>query len=143
MRYFISRSIVVLLSVGLLMGVAAAQTKKKKRAKQSKASTSQPASVNPTIVKPATAKTTVPVPTATGAPAFSPQPVIASDGIPRITLAEAREALANGTAIIVDVRNEATYKAGHIKGAILIPYDAVKSQIDKLPRNKLIITYCS
>ena len=117
----------MLLALTLLAGGVAAQGRKKKQAKQSKATTS----------KPATTQTTA------GVPAFSPQPVRSDDGVRRITPAEAREALAKGTAIIVDVRGDVAYKSGRIKGAILIPYNEVKARIDKLPRNKLIITYCS
>ncbi|MEP6707060.1 MAG: rhodanese-like domain-containing protein [Pyrinomonadaceae bacterium] len=65
------------------------------------------------------------------------------DGARRITPAEARVALDNGEAIIVDVRGDASYEAGHVAGARLIPFSDVLARIDEFPRNKLIITYCS
>jgi 3-mercaptopyruvate sulfurtransferase SseA len=65
------------------------------------------------------------------------------DGVRRITPAEAREAVETGKAIVVDVRGEDSYNAGHVKGARSIPLDAIGSRTGELPRNKMIITYCS
>jgi 3-mercaptopyruvate sulfurtransferase SseA len=63
------------------------------------------------------------------------------DGVPRITVAEAREALEKGKAIIVDVRSESSYHAGHVLGALWMPDIAQRTK--ELPRDKMIITYCS
>jgi rhodanese-related sulfurtransferase len=41
------------------------------------------------------------------------------------------------------VRDEATYKAGHIKGAKSIPLPQFNERIGELPKDKLIITYCA
>lgn len=68
---------------------------------------------------------------------------VPGDGARRITPAEARAALDKGEAIIVDVRGESSYEAGHVKGARLIPYSDLVARIDELPRDKMIITYCS
>ncbi len=65
------------------------------------------------------------------------------DGVRRITVAELRQALEKGAAVVVDVRSEEAYKAGHIKGARLIPVDEIAGRVKELPRNKMIITYCS
>ena len=65
------------------------------------------------------------------------------DGVRRITPAEAREAFAQGKAIIVDVRGESSYNAGHVKGARWIIVDEIGSRASELPRDKMIITYCS
>ena len=65
------------------------------------------------------------------------------NGVRRITPEEARHALDTGKAIIVDVRDEASYKAGHAKGALWIPLNDIASRIAELPRDKMIITYCS
>ena len=75
-----------------------------------------------------------------------PPPVqaqVPGDGARRITPAEARTALDKDEAIIVDVRGESSYEAGHVKGARLIPYSDLLARIDELPRDKMIITYCS
>lgn len=64
-----------------------------------------------------------------------------SDGVPRITVAEAHAAFEKGTAIIIDVRSESSYRAGRIQGALWMT--DVASHIKELPRDKMIITYCS
>ena len=61
----------------------------------------------------------------------------------RITPAEVKNELARNNAFIVDVRGEAAYKEGHIKGAVLIPATEILEHTNELPRNKLIITYCA
>ena len=66
-----------------------------------------------------------------------------SDGARRVTIAELRGMLDRNEAVVIDVRNEASYNAGHIRGAKLIPEAEVVNHIDELPKNKLIVTYCS
>ena len=73
-----------------------------------------------------------------GQPAHSP-----SDGVRRITPAELSADLASGKAIVIDVRSEMAYKEAHIKGARLIPVNEVLAKSGELPRDKLIVTYCS
>lgn len=65
------------------------------------------------------------------------------DGVRRMTVAEARAAVAQGKAIIVDVRGEDSYNAGHIKGARWIRLEDIGSRVRELPRDKTIITYCA
>lgn len=62
---------------------------------------------------------------------------------PRISAVEARQALAKGEAVLVDVRSKEAYEASHAQGAISIPSFALDSRIGELPKNKLIITYCT
>lgn len=71
------------------------------------------------------------------------QPEEESDGVRRISVAEAKEAVAQGKAIIVDVRSKDSYNSGHIKGALWIRLDDIAARTRLLPRNKLIITYCT
>lgn len=61
----------------------------------------------------------------------------------RIKPDEARELLKANKAVLVDVRGAATYKAAHIKGALNIPFNEIVDRAGELPRDKLIITYCS
>ena len=61
----------------------------------------------------------------------------------RVTTVELRDALASGEAIVIDVRSEAAFKEGHIKGARFIPFSEIAGKIDELPKDKLIVTYCS
>jgi rhodanese-related sulfurtransferase len=51
--------------------------------------------------------------------------------------------LKNGEAIVVDVRNQASYDIGHIPGAKLIPSGEILNHVNELPRDKTIVTYCS
>lgn len=61
----------------------------------------------------------------------------------RVTVADAREALAKGTAVLVDVRGAESYAAEHAKGAVSIPVSEVAARASELPKDKLIITYCT
>ena len=65
------------------------------------------------------------------------------DGARRVTTAELKDLMDKGQAFVVDVRTDAAYKAGRIKGAVLIPYKEVGSRVRDLPRDKTIVTYCS
>jgi hypothetical protein len=73
-------------------------------------------------------------------PGQSPTP---SDGVRRITVAELKTMMDNNEAFVIDVRNEASYDAGHIKGSKLIPEADILKHLDELPRDKTIVTYCS
>jgi 3-mercaptopyruvate sulfurtransferase SseA len=66
-----------------------------------------------------------------------------ADGARRVTVAELKDLLARNQAVVIDVRNQASYDTGHIKGAKLIPEAEVASHSDELPKNQLIVTYCS
>ncbi len=73
-------------------------------------------------------------------PAAAPQ---FADGVRRITPVELRDMLARNEAVVIDVRNDDAYNVAHIKGAKLIPESEVAKRSDELPKNKLIVTYCS
>ena len=73
-------------------------------------------------------------------PQQQPTPV---DGVRRVTVQELREAMEKGTAIVVDVRSAEQFKAGHIKGAVWIPGNEIGGRTKELPKDKLIVTYCS
>ena len=47
-------------------------------------------------------------------------------------------------AYIIDVRTEAEYKAGHLEGAVLIPYDQIEQRISATVQdlNARIYVYC-
>ncbi|HVG34214.1 MAG TPA: rhodanese-like domain-containing protein [Pyrinomonadaceae bacterium] len=70
-----------------------------------------------------------------------PAQTVPEDGAPRISVAEAHDAFQKGKAIIVDVRSESSYRIGHIQGALWMPDVAARTK--ELPRDKMIITYCS
>ena len=66
-----------------------------------------------------------------------------ADGARRVTIAELEAMMKNGTALVVDVRNQAAFDAGHIPGSRLIPAGEILNHISELPRDKTIVTYCS
>ena len=48
----------------------------------------------------------------------------------------------NDRPIVVDVRPEEEYAAGHIPGALSIPLEELKKRIKELPKRKQIVAYC-
>src|SRR5665647_911038 len=44
--------------------------------------------------------------------------------------------------MLIDVRPEEEYKAGHIPNAVSIPLAQLKKRLNELPKNKTIIAYC-
>jgi rhodanese-related sulfurtransferase len=54
-----------------------------------------------------------------------------------------KDLLARNEAVVIDVRNQASYDVGHVRGAKLIPEAEVVNHLDQLPKDKLIVTYCS
>ena len=66
-----------------------------------------------------------------------------TDGARRVTVAELKDLLARNEAVVIDVRNQASYDVGHIRGSKLIPEAEVVDHINELPKNQLIVTYCS
>ena len=66
-----------------------------------------------------------------------------ADGARRVTIEEMEAMLKDGTAIVIDVRNQAAYDQAHIPGSRLIPAGEILNHIGELPRDKMIVTYCS
>ncbi len=46
-------------------------------------------------------------------------------------------------AVILDVRTPAEYNGGHIKGSINIPLQSLEKNLEKLKKDKTIITCCA
>jgi predicted sulfurtransferase len=67
----------------------------------------------------------------------------AESGVPRITAQELYSRLNSGDAVAVDTRDSATYRKGHIEGAVHIPLSMVEARAGQLPRDKLIAAYCT
>jgi 3-mercaptopyruvate sulfurtransferase SseA len=66
-----------------------------------------------------------------------------ADGARRVTIDELEAMMKDGTAIVVDVRNQAAFDQGHIPGSRLIPAGEILNHINDLPRDKTVVTYCS
>jgi hypothetical protein len=78
------------------------------------------------------------------ATAFPSPPQNAEDKIPRVKVDEAKKLIAEGKAIIIDVRGADAYKMSHIKGALDVPLTKLDTgEMKDLPKDKLIIAYCS
>jgi rhodanese-related sulfurtransferase len=46
-------------------------------------------------------------------------------------------------AVIIDVRTKGEFNGGHIKGAINIPLDSLQSNMNKIKKDKPVITCCA
>ncbi|OLD11034.1 MAG: hypothetical protein AUJ06_01155 [Chloroflexi bacterium 13_1_40CM_3_70_6] len=63
----------------------------------------------------------------------------------RIEQLDARtaSARADGGAVLLDVREEAEWRAGHAPGAIHIPYETLRERAGELPAGRPIVAYCA
>lgn len=62
----------------------------------------------------------------------------------RIAWAEFKKLHDSGKVAIVDVRDEASYAAGHVPGAKLIPAEEIGKRAGELKKLKVpIVTYCA
>ena len=66
-----------------------------------------------------------------------------ADGARRVTADELVAMMKNNEAVVIDVRNQASYDLGHIPGSKLIPAGEILNHLNELPRDKMIVTYCS
>jgi len=82
-----------------------------------------------------------PIPAVTAPAAPSPEQSLAK--VRRISETDTDRLLKNGSAVIVDVRSNAQFQLGHIKGAVNIPGSQLVARIRELPPRKTIITYCA
>ena len=77
--------------------------------------------------------------------AASPSPTsqTPSDAARRITIDELEALIKDKSVFVLDVRSQDSYDAGHIPGSRLIPAGEVQNHLKELPRDKMIVTYCS
>ena len=76
-------------------------------------------------------------------PAQSPQPKNPADEARRITADELHKLWEKKDVLIIDTRGEPEYKASHIPGSISVPASEVATKLEELPRNKMIVAYCT
>lgn len=76
-------------------------------------------------------------------PAGQTANAVYADGVRRVTPTELQAMLSRDEAVVIDVRNQEAYNTAHVRGAKLIPESEVAKRSDELPKNKLIVTYCS
>ena len=62
----------------------------------------------------------------------------------KITPQEAMAMMSIGDAVVLDVRTEGEFKEGHIKNAILLPYDQIYEQAENIliDKSQIILVYC-
>ena len=67
-----------------------------------------------------------------------------ADNAPRTKAAEAVKLVKEGNAILVDVRDGGSYETMHAKGALHVSFqDIQEGKFEKLPKDKLLIFYCT
>jgi rhodanese-related sulfurtransferase len=64
------------------------------------------------------------------------------DGVEQVAADELEQRLKQGTVIVLDVRPEPEFRAGHIPGALSAPLDSLEQVAAKLPRRREIVAYC-
>lgn len=67
----------------------------------------------------------------------------AVDDAPRISLAEAKKDFDNKAAVFVDTHTAEQFELDHIPGAINVQANTIKQNLNKIPKGKKIIAYCS
>lgn len=83
-----------------------------------------------------------PSPTQTNAstPRQLPSP---SDNARRITAAELHDVWQKGDVVVIDTRDLKSYQGERIKGSISMPTGTVLTRFGELPRDKMIVAYCT
>jgi rhodanese-related sulfurtransferase len=64
------------------------------------------------------------------------------DGVELLSATELRERLAQGKVVVLDVRPEAEYRAGHIAGAVSAPLERLEAIAAGLPKRREVVAYC-
>jgi len=64
------------------------------------------------------------------------------DGVEQLSAAELEQRLSRGDVVVLDVRPEPEYRAGHIAGARSAPLPTLAALAPKLPRRREIVAYC-
>ncbi|MFD5278478.1 ArsR/SmtB family transcription factor [Pseudarthrobacter sp. NPDC058362] len=59
-----------------------------------------------------------------------------------LTQLELNERMEAGDVVVVDVRPEPEFRAGHISGAVSIPLEELESRLQDLPAGQTVVAYC-
>ncbi len=65
------------------------------------------------------------------------------DQVQRIAPAEAKALVDQGKAVLYDVRSEELYNARHAAGAQSLPFAEIEARLAGLPKDKVLILYCT
>ena len=64
--------------------------------------------------------------------------------VPRITVAELKKAMAAGSVLLIDTRDQQSFENGHLPGAIVIALAEIQQKAPQLKAvKKTIVTYCA
>jgi rhodanese-related sulfurtransferase len=63
-------------------------------------------------------------------------------GVEQISASELEERLERGDVVLLDVRPEAEYRAGHIPGALSAPLPSLPAIASRLPKRDEVVAYC-
>src|SRR5919107_2179066 len=64
------------------------------------------------------------------------------DALGAVDASDLMERLIEGSVVVLDVRPEREYRAGHIPGARSVPVDALEAVLQTLPKDREIVAYC-
>jgi rhodanese-related sulfurtransferase len=64
--------------------------------------------------------------------------------VPRISIDEVKALMAKKQVVLIDVRDPQSFAAGHMPGAINVPFDHIPNHVDAWKKEKrLLVTYCA
>jgi rhodanese-related sulfurtransferase len=64
------------------------------------------------------------------------------DGLTPVKREDLLKLIKKGEAMLIDVRPETEFAAGHIRGAINVPIEALPKRLKSLPKDQEIVAYC-
>ena len=64
------------------------------------------------------------------------------DALETVDVMELMERLSDGSVVVLDVRPEEEYRAGHIPGAHSVPVEKLEAYLEKIPKNREVVAYC-
>jgi rhodanese-related sulfurtransferase len=64
------------------------------------------------------------------------------DAVELLSATELLERLQQGRVVVLDVRPEVEYRAGHIEGAVSAPLEELEAVASTLPKRREIVAYC-
>jgi 3-mercaptopyruvate sulfurtransferase SseA len=79
-----------------------------------------------------------------GVPPAAPAQSDELSAVPRISQSDFKKLLATGDVLVIDTRDEGSYRNGHIPGSISIPLTDIEKHVRELRGEKRpIVTYCA
>jgi rhodanese-related sulfurtransferase len=64
------------------------------------------------------------------------------DGVEQLSAEELARRLERGDVVVLDVRPETEFRAGHIAGARSVPVDDLDARLGELPKRREVVAYC-